>query len=130
MLATARTASDAPLVIDRILTGREAWRAADLTPADWRVVLEPAALDEILAVAAILRRQPVPMLALRPDDFALPACRAAMARASEILRGGVRFVLVERLPIDALSLDEARAIYWLLSSLLARPVAQKLDGTM
>jgi hypothetical protein len=119
-----------PRVIDRVLTGRAAWRAADVTPADWRVVLDDTAQAEILAVAETLRRQPVPMLALRPDDFALPACRAAMARASEMLRNGVRFALVERLPIDALSLDEAKAIYWLLSSLLARPVAQKLDGTM
>src|SRR5271163_2712975 len=113
MLAAPRTALAAPLVIDRVLTGREAWRAADLTAADWRVVLDPAAHDEILAAAAILRRQPMPMLALRPDDFALPACRSAMARVSEILRGGVRFVLVERLPIDALSLDEAKTIYWI-----------------
>jgi len=131
MLA-ARTVSEPspPPVIDCVLTGREAWRAADLAPADWRVELAPDARAEILAAAATLRRQPVPVLALRPDDFALPACRAAMARVAEILRGGVRFALVERLPIDQLSLDEAKAIYWILSSLLARPVAQKLDGTM
>ena len=29
-----------------------------------------------------------------------------------------------------LSLDEAKALYWLLAAMLARPVAQKLDGTM
>jgi hypothetical protein len=34
------------------------------------------------------------------------------------------------LPIDRLSLDEAKALYWVLSSMLARPVAQKLDGTI
>jgi len=130
MLAATQTASDALRVIDRVLTGREAWRAADLTPADWRVVLEPAALDEIGVVVATLRRQAVPLLALRPDDFTMPACRTAMARVSAILRDGVRFALLERLPIDALSLDEARTIYWILSSMIARPVAQKLDGTM
>lgn len=119
-----------PVIIDQVLTGPEAWRAADLTAADWRVTLDDAALDEIRAVAATMRRQPVPILALRPTDFALPACRAAMARVSQILRQGVRFALVERLPMADLSLDEAKAVYWLLSSLVARPVAQKLDGTM
>jgi len=38
--------------------------------------------------------------------------------------------VLDRLPIDALSRDEAIALYWLLSSLLARPVAQKLNGQM
>jgi len=53
-----------------------------------------------------------------------------MRRVAAILRSGVRFGLVEGLPINALSLEEAKAIYWILSSLIARPVAQKLDGTM
>ena len=43
---------------------------------------------------------------------------------------GVRFAVVDRLPLDELSDDEGRALHWLLSSHIARPVAQKLDGTM
>jgi len=47
-----------------------------------------------------------------------------------ILTDGVRFALLDRLPIEQLSLDETKALYWILSSMLARPVAQKLDGTI
>jgi len=117
-------------VLDQPLTGRQAWTRADVRDSDYRVVLSEAARRELLDAAAILRRQPVPMLALRSDSLDLPACRAAMERARAILTDGVRFALVDRLPIEQLSLDEAKALYWILSSMLARPVAQKLDGTI
>src|SRR4029077_3325840 len=40
------------------------------------------------------------------------------------------FAVVDRLPLDELGPEEAKTIYWLLGSMVARPVAQKLDGTM
>lgn len=112
------------------ITGPDAWVRADLKEQDWRVVLTPDATQEILDVAAILRAQPVPLLALRPDSFEMPASRAVMAQVSEILETGVKFALVQRLPIEQLSDDEAKAVYWMLASMVERPVAQKLDGTM
>ena len=53
-----------------------------------------------------------------------------MARVRDILARGVRFAIVDRLPVDEMDAGEATAIYWLLSSMIARPVAQKLDGTL
>jgi len=47
-----------------------------------------------------------------------------------MLDSGVRFALVERLPLDEIGEGGARAAYWLLASMVSRPVAQKLDGTM
>ncbi len=117
-------------VLDQPLTGRQAWTRADVRDSDYRVVLSEAARCELLNAATVLRRQPVPMLALRPDSLDLPACRAAMEQVRAILSDGVRFALIDRLPIEQLSLDEAKALYWILSSMLARPVAQKLDGTI
>src|SRR5215472_12565996 len=58
------------------------------------------------------------------------ACREQMARVRHILRRGVRFAIVDRLPIAEMDAGEATAIYWLLSSMISRPVAQKLDGTL
>ena len=40
------------------------------------------------------------------------------------------FAVLDRLPMAELERDEAIQLYWLLSSLLARPVAQKLNGQM
>ncbi|MBN9087691.1 MAG: TauD/TfdA family dioxygenase [Reyranella sp.] len=119
-----------PTVLDRPITGCQAWTRADVREHDYRVVLSEAARRELIDAAATLRRQPVPLLALRADSLDLPACRAAMAEVRSILTDGRRFALLDRLPIEQLTLDEAKALYWILSSMLARPVAQKLDGTI
>ena len=129
MLSQANSRPDTQPIM-RELVGPEAWKRTELRQQDWRVVLDAAAQAEVVKVIETLRQQPVPLLALRPDSFDMPACRSAMGRVSQIIKRGVRFALVERLPIDALSEDEAKSIYWMLSSMVARPVAQKLDGTM
>ena len=119
-----------PAIVDRPISGREAWTRSDVNDNDYKVVLSAEAQSELLHAAKTLRRQPVPLLALRPDSFALPACRAAMEEVRAILTDGIRFALLQGLPIDQLSPEEAKALYWMLSSMLARPVAQKLDGTI
>src|SRR5712691_638354 len=117
-------------MIEHRIEGPSAWRRDDITSEDYRVVLSPACLDEIRRLADEIRAFPVPTILRTPDEYDLPYCRAAMAQVSHILKRGVRFAIVDRLPLDELSADEATAIYWLLASMVARPVAQKLDGTM
>src|SRR5260370_8922572 len=118
------------VVLDRVITGRSAWTCADVRENDYRVTLSDVAQSELLDAARTLRRQPVPLLALRPESFEMPACRAAMAEVRRILTEGIRFALLARLPMEELSPEEAKPLYWMLSSMLARPVAQKLDGTI
>lgn len=122
--------STTPVIFDQPIPGALAWTRPDVRDEDFRVVLSAEAKAELIDAVKTLRCQPVPMLALRADSFALPACRAAMERVRAVLTDGLRFALLDRLPIEQLSLDEAKALYWMLSSMLARPVAQKLDGTI
>ena len=112
------------------IDGPSAWRRSDLRTEDYQVALSGAALDEIRRVADDLRAFPVSTILRAPDEHDMPRCRSAMAEVSRILKEGVRFAVVDRLPLDELSTDAATAIYWLLASMVARPVAQKLDGTM
>jgi alpha-ketoglutarate-dependent taurine dioxygenase len=107
-----------------------AWRRSDVDAEDFRVTLSAACLDEIARAVDTLRANKLPTLLLDPTEFDLTQCRAAMAQVRHILDHGVRFALVDRLPLEAMSLDDSKAIYWLLASLVARPVAQKIDGTM
>src|SRR5690349_16131268 len=110
--------------------GPGAWVARDIRPDEYRIDLSAACLDEIRRSAEEIRAFPLPTVLRTPDDFAMPACRREMARVRDILDRGRRFAIVDRLPLAEISPDEATAIYWLLSSMVSRPVAQKLDGTM
>lgn len=112
------------------ITGSQAWRADDLSAADWQVSLSAACVSELRDVAAHLRARPLPTLLLSPDDYVLAACRDTMTRVRAILDDGVRFAVVGGLPIDEFTADEAKSLFWLLSSMIARPVAQKRNGTM
>jgi alpha-ketoglutarate-dependent taurine dioxygenase len=112
------------------IAGPNAWRRADIRSEDWRVALDARCLGEIRSTLDELRTYPLPTVVLSPQDFAMPACQEAMARARAVLAAGVRFAVVARLPLDEMNAAEATAIYWLLASMIARPVAQKLDGTL
>ena len=125
-----RDDSAAVAVCEREVTGAIAWTRGALGPGAGRVPLSAACLAEIDAAVAAMRANPLPTLALAPQDFDLPACRAAMAEVKRALDDGVGFALLDRLPVDRLSREAAVRAYWLLASLVARPVAQKWDGTM
>ena len=108
----------------------QAWTRDTIAPDDWTVPLPAAALDELRAVRDEIRRAPVPTCLLDPADFKLDACRAVMDVVRRVTREGPMFAVLDRLPLDGMDRDEAIGLYWLLSSLLARPVAQKLNGQM
>src|SRR5262249_23653699 len=110
-----------------LIEAPSAWVGHDVRAKDYRVELSPACLDELRRAVDEIRRFPLPTIVLRPDDFTLPVCRERMAEVRRLLRHGVRFAIVDRLPIAEMDANEATAIYWLLSSMISRPVAQKLD---
>jgi len=119
-----------PAMLHERITGRQAWRRDTLTPSDWTVAIPPDCLAELRAALAGLRRNPLPLFLLDPDEFALDACRTLMGEVRAMLDEGVMFAVLDRLPMDEMTGDESVMLYWLLANLVARPVAQKLDGTM
>jgi hypothetical protein len=116
--------------IDHIVEGTRAWVRADIQRDDWFLPLTPECLSELHAILVDLRAYPCPVEQIDPARFAMPACRAFMRCVQTVLDEGVRFAVVDRLPMDEISDEEAKALYWILSSLLARPVQQKLTGTL
>lgn len=116
--------------IDHVVDGKKAWVRADIKREDWFFPLSADCLAELRATLVELRAQPRPVEQLNPAQFRIPACRALMRSVQAALDDGVRFAVVDRLPMDEISDAEAKALYWILSSLLARPVQQKLTGTL
>lgn len=107
-----------------------AWVRGGLRPADWVVPLPDAAVAELEDVARRLRQDPLPVLLLSPGEFTVPACVEVMATAGRMLRRGIGLVVIDRVPVERFSPEQNLAVYWLLASLLGRPVAQKWAGTM
>ena len=120
----------APLMLaDDIRDGR-AWRRETLTPRDWLVPMPPRCLEELDAAVEEIRRNPLPTLLLSPDQFALSGCAELMGRVRALLRDGIGLAVVGRIPVERYAAEENRALCWLLSQLVERPVAQAWNGAM
>ena len=118
----------APAVRTAPFAGPIAWDRDSLGKDDGLLRLDAESRRELDRIVDVLRHNPLPTTMLVPDEFDMPACRALMARAKEILERGVGFVILDRLPMEDYSVDEARSVYWLLAQLVSRPVAQSWDG--
>ena len=112
------------------IEGPSVWTRRDILLEEYRIDLSTACLDEIRRAADEIRAYPLPTVLRAPDDFTMPACRREMARVRDMLDHGRRFAIVDRLPMQEMDVADVTGIYWLLSSMVSRPGAQKLDGTM
>ena len=117
-------------VADRPFVGAAAWIGSELKEDTGVIPLSHAVVAEILELAKALTANPLPALALAPEDFALPACRALMSEVHTALSEGPGFVIIDRLPLEALTRDAAIKVYWMLARMISRPVAQTWTGEM
>ena len=119
-----------PRMIREIVDGPISWVERSLPDDAGFVSVTPTCRSEILRAAEVLAANPLPLLALKPDNFPMPACRTMMRHVREILDHGVGFALIDRLPMNELGRDLATALFWLLGTMVAPAVAQKWDGTI
>ena len=125
------SASVKSVVKGTMWAGPDVWRGSDLAATEGRHVLSRECHAEIETVLDLLRRNPLPVLALESEDFDMPACRAAMADVRRGLDRGRGFVIIDRLPVETMTDAELTAVYWVLAGMVGRPVAQKwCDGRM
>lgn len=114
--------------LDHPISGRAAWTRADLQTGDWHREFPRECMDELRVVLGQIREHVIPPTMWTHEGLQLAACQEFMGGIKSILDEGVRFALIDRLPVEEMSVDEAKTIYWLLSSMIARPVAQKHNG--
>ena len=115
-------------VFEGIIDTPRAWTNREVTEDRWRFAIPPAALAEIDAMLEVLRANPLDTPLISPGDYALDACRAFMHGVEARLQGDVGVAVLDRLPVERYSKAELTAVYWVLSSMIARPVAQSFDG--
>ena len=123
------TTASLPMLTEAVPDYR-AWRGPALAPDRYLERIPDECVAEMERVLAELRRAPVPTLLLLPEHFALDACARWMKAVRAYLDEGSGFVLLDRLPLDRMSRQEAVDLYWLLGNLLEPPVAQEWKGTV
>jgi alpha-ketoglutarate-dependent taurine dioxygenase len=115
-------------MLEKDIVGEPAWTRDQISPRNWEVPAPEAAVRELEAVLDQLRRAPSPVERLRPDAFHLEACAGVMRQVHARLVRGIGMAIVDRVPVERDTVDENRAVAWLLASLLGRVVAQKQHG--
>src|SRR4029453_8793427 len=99
-------------MLDHEITDSRAWTRDTVHARDWTVPLPDAAIAEVMALAETIGRQPLPVTILSPDQFSVAGCRETMARVKRILADGIGVALVDRLPLDRLTKEQAIAADW------------------
>ena len=128
--ARVETKTAPPRMLECDASGAMVWTRDSLDADAGIVRLSDDVLAELEGVVSQLRATPLPLLVLSPDDFDLPKARTLMESVRREIQNGLGFALVDRLPVRDWSPEEAKTIYWLLASIIARPVAQDWRGTM
>lgn len=127
-MASALGAPEPPMLSELIHADR-AWLGPSLDPHHYVMTFPEACLVELMAVQAELAAAPVPTLLLLPEQFDLRACTAWMKGIRDQLDNGIGFAVLERLPLERMTEQQAIDLYWLLANLIEPPVAQEWRGT-
>ena len=53
-----------------------------------------------------------------------------MRSVRQKLKNGIGFVVLDRIPTDIYTKQGLKAVYWLLSSMIERAIAQSFDGRL
>ena len=106
------------------------WTRTTLERDEWLRPFPRPALEELKATVRLIERNPLHMFLLDPADYPLAETQAFMADVRRTLDEGCGFVVLDRLPVFDITREQAKDLYWLLSNMIARPVAQAFKGTM
>ncbi|PPR63872.1 MAG: hypothetical protein CFH10_00400 [Alphaproteobacteria bacterium MarineAlpha4_Bin2] len=119
-----------PRTFNGVFRCKKAWTRESIKKSDYLLEIPDACQLEICTFIETLRNNPLQTEILNPVDYAFAHTKKLMARAKRRLETGVGFVILDRLSIKSFTKDELKAVYWVLSSLIARPVAQSFSGTL
>ena len=102
----------------------KAWSKSTISEEDYFFQFPKECVAELENLNIELKKNVLPALITRPEMYELENCNSFMKMIKDVLDNGVGFAIMEKLPIDSVSLEVATTMHWLLGSLLGRPVAQ------
>jgi hypothetical protein len=120
-----------PDLVTEKFSGRWAWDGdtALVKETELSLLTEGLCLNELKGAARGFGKD-APVSELNPNDYKLESCRTLTRKIRMILDQGPGFVILNDFPTDQFDIDTVRTMYWLLMSLVGRPVAQRFNGEM
>ena len=113
------------------VSDQRAWRArtVDNTTA-WHYPLSEDCLSSLQWVIRDMRRQSRPITEISRPSASLNGCGECLQPALDALNSGRGFAIIERLPTEQDSVEEALSMYWLIGQFLGTPIEQNIEGTL
>ena len=113
-------------MLNKQITDTRAWTAETIdAPSDWYYPLSESYLS---ALDSGVRKHTGAISDLRvPDTIGYAPCLQPVLDALHTGRG---FAIIEHLPVEHYTLDEARAAYWMVGQCLGIPFKQNIEGTL
>ena len=110
-------------------TEGRAWLREDISQSDWLFKIDDGVLQELDQLAASLKPD-TELHNLTPADFYLPLSQQLFKSIKHTLDRGVGFAVADRLPVNKYDPEILVQIFYILGSIIGRPVAQKHNGGM
>ena len=117
------------MLTDRVFDER-AWRMStvDDTVA-WYYPLSEECLSSCKRVIRDARRHSRPITEIARPDASTNGCGEYLQPVLDALHLGRGFAIVERVPVEQLSIKEALSMYWRIGQFLGIPIEQNIEGT-
>ena len=108
-----------------------AWRASTIDDtAAWYYSLSEDCLSSFKRVICDAGRQPLPITAISRPGSSANGCGECLRPVLDALNSGRGFAIVERVPVEQYSVEEALSMYWMIGQFLGTPMEQNIEGTL
>ena len=109
----------------------DAWEGPQMAlRTDWKYLLSPSEIAELLAARERASDTGKPMLEWTREDFPLPTLAWVLREWLAELDRGRGFILVRGFPVDRHSEEVCTGVYWGIGLHMGRAISQNVDGDL
>lgn len=120
-----------PRILEQRIDDERAWTASRLNASRPWIQSMPGALWALVdPVIDDWRRTRAPVTNTRLSPEQARRGWEVLRDVVRTLESGCGFVLLDRIPLDRFTFDEATLVYWLIGQMIGKPIVQNVKGTL
>ena len=116
--------------LDHWINHSLAWTKENINPESCIIKISDEVEEELLHMAEVIEANPLPTVLRTLCQFNIPQTRQLMREVRKRLNEPPSVVVVDRMPLEKISVEQAIDIFWTIGQEIGQQVAQKWDGTM